>query len=859
MWNFAGRQNDIQGHGDAMRGNWISGFKSIDQMHLGDQGDNIPTYTVNNESHNKFFLFPLILGIIGMMFHFYRAPKDAFVVLLTFFFTGLAIVIYLNQKPFEPRERDYAYAASFYAFALWIGLSVFALFDIFRSIEKTALKRSAIITAGILVFMFIIDSKSDSYTASFTWLYIAITGFILVFIMNFLGKKLKNESQGAILSLLITIIAPLLLAVQGWDDHDRSDKTSARDLAYNYLESCNRNAILFTNGDNDTFPLWYLQEVEEKRTDVRVCNLSLMQTDWYTEQMMMKAYESEPLPIKFREDQILMYAGNTDQVYFLSMFDLMNAGISKEVLEKLYKEKIKYNKTTFTVAFEQFKNNCSVLGNTVKAKNPTAQGRVDEIKALLTNPVTNPSYKDVDKYMTAALEVLVGYSNGMIDLPQGQAEQFQQFLKDWETSWDFLPIDKAMEFVRDDNNQINNNNSKLRVFPCKGFIVPVNKKNVVASGIVSKDKAEDIPSEIRFVIDKQAITREQVMMLDVIANNDWKRPIYFSSPGGSDVSIALYTSGYVQQNGVAYEFTPVQERNPINKVKMLTNLTKTYNFGKMNKKGVLNDYYTRRHTSQYRDQFTRLADAYLSEADEINSNKNIYPGQISILRGMGKSKSADSLQKILTNADKTIKENKAFAIKLIKRSLEVMPIERVIDYGEPTPGRENYDNGNGLTFQAFTDGILQDYVGILFRAGDKKGGDALASKVGDEIETILRYFENSNPKFALKNKMDLISALHNYMLVATFVGDQEIGNPNGKTATKMKNYILKFYNTVLPRIVNELKMGGFDIKDVTEFKNHTEAVAMKFNFISKPKMQQNQGGGQTLTPEQIQQLMQSQQ
>ena len=859
MWNFAGRQNDIQGHGDAMRGNWISGFKSIDQMHLGDQGDNIPTYTTNNESHNKFFLFPLILGVIGMMFHFYRAPKDAFVVLLTFFFTGLAIVLYLNQKPFEPRERDYAYAASFYAFAMWIGLSVFALFDVFRNIEKTALKRSAIITVGILAFLFIIDMKSDSLTASFTWLYISVIGFVLVFGMNFLGKKLKNESQGAILSILITIIAPLLLAVQGWDDHDRSDKTSARDLAYNYLESCNRNAILFTNGDNDTFPLWYLQEVEEKRTDVRVCNLSLMQTDWYTEQMMMKAYESEPLPIKFREDQILMYAGNTDQVYFLSMFDLMNAGISKEVLEKLYKEKIKYNKTAFTAAFEQFQNNCSVLGNTIKAKTPTAQGRVDEIKKLLTTTVANPGYKEVDQFMTAALEVLVGYSNGMIELPQGQAEQFQQFLKDWETSWDFLPIEKAMEFVRDDNNQITNNNNKLRVFPSKGFIVPVNKKNVVASGIVSKEKANDLPAEIRFVIDKQAITREQVMMLDVIANNDWKRPIYFSSPGGSDVSIALYTSGYVQQNGMAYEFTPLQERNPIDKVKMLNNLTKVYNYGKMNQKGVLNDYYTRRHTSQYRDQFTRLADAYLSEADDLKNNKSLYPSQISMLKQMGRTKSADSLQRIYTNADKTIKENKAFAIKLIKRSLEVMPIERVIDYGEPSPGRENYDLGNGLTFEAFTDGTLQDYVGILFRAGDKKGGEALASKVSNEIETILNYFANSKPKFALNNKSDLISALHNYMLVATFVGDPEIGIPNGKTTSKMRSYIQKYYNVVLPRIINELKMtGDFNLKDIQNFKNHTDAVAMKFNFIAKPK-NQAPAGGQSLTPEQIQQLMQSQQ
>ena len=325
------------------------------------------------------------------------------------------------------------------------------------------------------------------------------------------------------------------------------------------------------------------------------------------------------------------------------------------------------------------------------------------------------------------------------------------------------------------------------------------------------------------------------------------------------MSIALYTSGYVQQNGMAYEFTPLQERNPIDKVKMLNNLTKVYNYGKMNQKGVLNDYYTRRHTSQYRDQFTRLADTYLSEADELKNNKSIYPSQISMLRQLGKTKSADSLQKIFSNADKTIKDNKAFAIKLIKRSLEVMPIERVIDYGEPTPGRENYDPGNGQTFEAFTDGTIQDYVGILFRAGDKKGGEALALKVGNELETILKYFENSKPKFALNNKSDIISALHNYMLVATFVGDPEIGIPNGKTAAKMRSYIHKYYNVILPRMINELKMSGdFNIKDIQNFKNHTDAVAIKFNFIAKPK-NQAPAGGQSLTPEQIQQLMQSQQ
>ncbi|MFM7472294.1 MAG: hypothetical protein ACKO00_00035, partial [Crocinitomicaceae bacterium] len=258
-----------------MRGNWISGIGFIDNARLGNQ-DEAPHYTKENPSNNKFYFIPLILALVGLFFHFYKSPKDAFVLLLAFLFTGLAIVVYLNQKPFEPRERDYAYAGSFYFFAMWIGIGVYAIYDILTS-----------------------------------------------------KKWVSNGIVSAGLSGVLGVIAPVLMATQGWDDHDRSGKTSARDLASNYLESCSKNSIIFTNGDNDTFPLWYLQEVEGKRTDVRVCNLSLMGTDWYTNQMKMKAYESDPLPIKFREDQILMLAGNTDQIYFLSMQELVNSNNDK--------------------------------------------------------------------------------------------------------------------------------------------------------------------------------------------------------------------------------------------------------------------------------------------------------------------------------------------------------------------------------------------------------------------------------------------------------------------------------------------------------------------------------------------------
>ncbi len=248
MWNFAGRQNDIQGHGTVMNGNWISGIPFIDNMRLGDQSI-LPDYLKNNKARNTFYMLPLLLGLIGMYFQYLKETKGFVLVMLLFFFTGLAIVIYLNQTPYQPRERDYAYAGSFYAFAIWIGLSIVSLWQI-------------------------------------------------------LSKKLNSALVPVALTIVGIIIAPFIMAKENWDDHDRSNRYTPRDFAKNYLESCDKNAIIFTNGDNDTFPLWYAQEVEGIRTDVRVVNLSLLNTDWYIEQMKYKAYESDALPISFSYEQI---------------------------------------------------------------------------------------------------------------------------------------------------------------------------------------------------------------------------------------------------------------------------------------------------------------------------------------------------------------------------------------------------------------------------------------------------------------------------------------------------------------------------------------------------------------------------
>ena len=259
MWNFSGRQNDYQGHGNNLHGNWISGIKFIDEARLGPQ-DDIPVELQGNKAHNRYFMLPLILGLLGLWFHFSKNYKDGIVVAVLFLMTGLAIVVYLNQYPYQPRERDYAYVASFYAFAIWIGIGVIALYDMLRKLANPKMVAIVVTSASFL-------------------------------------------------------LVPLVMAQQNWDDHDRSGRYNTLNIAKNYLNSCEENAVIFTNGDNDTFPLWYAQEVEGIRTDVKVVNLSLFNTDWYIDQMLRKTYKAEPIPLNIGRDKYIQ--GTNDVAYFI--------------------------------------------------------------------------------------------------------------------------------------------------------------------------------------------------------------------------------------------------------------------------------------------------------------------------------------------------------------------------------------------------------------------------------------------------------------------------------------------------------------------------------------------------------------
>lgn len=267
MWNFSGRQNDIQGNGEVSNGNWITGIPFIDEALVGPQED-MPFDIINNKGHNVYYMLPLLLGILGLLFQAYAGKKGIqgfWITFFLFFMTGIAIVLYLNQAPYQPRERDYAYAGSFYAFCIWIGFGVAALA---KGLQKYG--------------------------------------------------KLSPVIAGSVATVLCLLV-PIQMGAQNWDDHDRSNRYVCRDFGANYLESCEPNAVIFTNGDNDTFPLWYAQEVEGIRTDVRVCNTSYLQTDWYINQMKKQAYESDPLPISWQPEDYVQ--GTRDAAYVFPMTD----------------------------------------------------------------------------------------------------------------------------------------------------------------------------------------------------------------------------------------------------------------------------------------------------------------------------------------------------------------------------------------------------------------------------------------------------------------------------------------------------------------------------------------------------------
>lgn len=462
LWNFAGRQSDNQGKYDNMDGNWMTGIKIFDESRLGSQ-DNLPADILNNKGRNLYYGIPFLLGLLGLIYHANKDLKSFYVLLVLFLFTGFALKIYLNERPFEPRERDYALVGSFYVFAIWIGFGVYALYETFKN-----------------------------------WI--------------------KPKIAGPVVIALSLLLAPVLMASENWDDHDRSEKYTALAMAKAYLSSCEPNAILFTIGDNDTFPLWYAQEIENFRTDVRIVNTSLFMTDWYIDQMKAKAYESEPLPISFSHHQ---YVGD---------------------------------KLDFTVH----------------------------------KPLT-------------------------------------------EERWD---INDFIKFIADDDPRTVislENGQKIHFYPTNKLRIPVNKEEIIANKVVSPKYNDSIAPYIDIEIKGQSLYKNRLMMLDIIANNNWKRPIYFTGGSFGDDDY-LWMKDYLQLDGMVYKLVPVKnslvdapsplDMGQIDSDKMY-NLVMQWDWGNSESPNIYHDTETRKNSITYRTNLARLMEQLINEGKIDKATKII--------------------------------------------------------------------------------------------------------------------------------------------------------------------------------------------------------------------------------------------
>lgn len=550
MWNFAGRQNDEQHRYELTKGNWLSGIGFVDNMHIGPQ-KNLPDHFKANKARNTYFLLPLILGLIGLWFHFKADWKDGWAIMMFFLFTGIAIVVYTNHKPFEPRERDYAFVGSFYVFAIWIGLGVHALFDLLKNSQQNA-RNAMVISAACLVAV------------------------------------------------------PGLMAQQNWDDHDRSGRTTARDIAKAYLDSCAPNAILFTNGDNDTFPLWYVQEVEQYRTDVRVVNLSLLNTDWYIDQMRRKAYDSDAVPFGFDWSQYVQ--GTRDVLYFRDI------GVG----DKRWK-----------------------------------------------------------------------------------AEDFMTWVKSDDPKTRF----KAM------------GTKELQFYPVKKLRVKVDKQAVIDNNVVEPKDYDKIVDFIDWDFKANALPKRDLMVMDLIAYNDWKRPIYFSITVGGNRKAYFYLDEYFQLEGLAYRFVPI--RNPragqnleFGRVQtdiMYDNLMNKFAWDNMNDPALYLDETNRRLSYNFRNIFGRLGSAL---ADEGKNEK---------------------------------------AIEVLDHCMEQIPTE-VFGY--------NY----------FVFPVIEAY----YKAGANEKANVLVNDFADDLDQELEYFQQFKGENKKKIQPDIQESMQYYQMLMQMVRQYEV-------------------------------------------------------------------------------------
>ena len=469
MWNFSGRQNDIQGKLDPLNGNWISGIPMIDNWRLGPQ-DKLPSELANNKGKNKYYMLPLLMGILGFAFLYRKDPKRFWVMLLLFLFTGLALKVYLNERVFEPRERDYALVGSFYAFSIYIGLGVLALYERIQSF-------------------------------------------------------LRPHIAVPIVGLLSLLCVPVLLASENWDDHDRSGRYTAQSTAKAYLDSVEEDvdAMIFTIGDNDTFAIWYAQEIEGYRTDVRSINTQLLATDWYIDQLKRRTYTSSPIPSQLEHRQY-------------------------------------------------------------------AYGVRDYIKHEALLDSVRWSLNDFMRWVSS-------------DQPR---TQYKFLLDQYDVSTTNIP----------------KSTQQMIYYPTNLIRVPVNKENVLKSGVVKPEDAELIVDYIDINLPTSGLYKNRLMMLDILHNNDWERPIYFTG-GSYDDSEYFWMKDYLQLDGLVYKLvpikTPLDPNNPYQMGRIDANrmfdIVMGWGWGNSDSPDIYHDPETRKNSISFRSNITRLANALIEDEE----------------------------------------------------------------------------------------------------------------------------------------------------------------------------------------------------------------------------------------------------
>ncbi len=477
MWNFTGRQNDKQGEYNVLNGNWLSGIPFIDEIRLGNQAE-LHEDALNNKARNTYYFLPFILGLIGLYFLYQQDPKRFWVLMLFFLFTGIALKVYLNERPFEPRERDYALVGSFYVYAIWIGLGCMGL-------------------------------------------------------IHWAQQFIKSKSVPPAFVTICLLAVPLLMGSQNWDDHDRSDRYTAQSMARSYLQSIQKDkgAMIFTIGDNDTFALWYAQDIEGYRTDVRTINSSLLGTDWYIDQMKRKTYESEPIPSQMTHD---LYAyGVRDVIRYQPVLDSVSWDIKD-------------------------------LMNWIASDHPQTK-----IKDLMRKT-----------------------GNDINQLPESQQEGV--------------------------------------FYPTRKIRIPVNKENVLKSGVVNPEDADKIVPFIDIDLPESAILKNQMMMLDIVANNDWERPIYFTGGSYSD-SEYLWMKKYLQLEGLVYKLVPIKtdlgKDNPylMGRIDadLMYDIVMQWDWGNSESQEIYHDPETRKNSISFRSNMARLSEQLINEGKNEKAKKVI--------------------------------------------------------------------------------------------------------------------------------------------------------------------------------------------------------------------------------------------